>query len=452
MLSQILPSLHAGGDQNWSSVLVGTQLASTERFQDFLKSYVHTGEEPVSKTPVRNNTAQLSGKKEPDPSPETPNPIQDNKIQKASTSSTVGQSELRQNCDQKTQKTPVLKAEPQSVQLRSGGPSTSSAEKISSETDEKEVQSKSSSGTEEPESETSISAEESVKNTPESPAAKDVSLQVLNLTTQIRPESGQTIPSEPVAMQNTATGSAVSAPDNATQSVDDNLAAPIASTLLDSTPEDEVVSVEDDFSVSEQSATQENISFPGTIGSSLTPVSNMRAEGSDAADGSKGQASTVETVSARSDVRSAPAQEDMPVISHLSSASHLNTEIEMSLGEGGKVHVSIDQAEDGERHVHIRAENPDVLQSLAEDKSELFATLNQGIIPISPDQPIIPTDLTLSLMGHFSESSGDGSGQENRLATGDAEHLGSPSISRNKTQASAQSSRTLLRGVVDLTA
>lgn len=455
-MSQILPSVSVGGDLSRSSVLLGTQLASTERFQDFLKSYIHTGEEPVVKVPARSDAAQLVEKKDTDTSLKAPAPAENNTTQKPLTpSAVVGHGALNQKFDQKN---PDLKAGSQSVQFRSDAPSTPSAEKISSEADEKEVQLKPSSRTEEPQSETPSTSSDSVKNTPAGPGSKDASTQVLDPTPQISSETEQVPSSEPVVTQNMATESVSPASDNAaqangTQAVDDSLAASAAYSPLREALEGDEGSVGSGFSVPGQNPEQENVSFSVVTEASLPAAPNVRAEVSEATVGSEGQgAPNVETPSAHSNVRSASAQEDMPVITHTSSDSHLNTEIEMTLGEGGKVHVSIDEADDGERRVHIRAENPEVLQSLSDDKGTLFAALNQSVIPISPDQPVIPTDLTLSLMGNFSQSSEDGSGQENRSATGGAEHPGSSSISRNKTQASVQSSRTMLRGVVDLTA
>ncbi|OAG72071.1 Flagellar hook-length control protein FliK [Gluconobacter japonicus] len=447
-MSQILPSAYVGGDHSQSSVLVGAQLASTERFQDFLKSYVHTGEEPVAKAPAHRDVAQLGQKKDTDTSLKTRNPVEDNKAQKASSPSAAEeQNALSQKSDQKIQKSPESKADTQPVQLRSDRP-LPPAEKISFDSAEKDGQSKSSFETEETKSDASSIPVKAVQNTPAVPAGRGDSNQVLNLAIQISPESEQVLSSEPVSIQNTATGRVAPECDNAIQPVDDNLADSAVPSLVGDTSEGEGKSVGNGFSVLEQMPAQENIPSSETSASLLTSAPNVGAE---ASDGSKRQAPSVETVSVRSDVRSIPAP-DIPVISHTSSDSHLNTEIEMSLGESGKVHVSIDETEGGERHVHIRAENPDVLQSLTDDKSNLFSTLNQSVISVSSDQLIIPTDLTLSLMGNFSQSSRDGSGQGNRSTAEDAEHPGSSLMSRNKTQASVQSSRTMLRGVVDLTA
>jgi len=285
---------------------------------------------------------------------------------------------------------------------------------------------------------------EGIDNISGSSASKDVPDQTFNFTTQISAESEQISLSQMPRKQNVAPeggDSALALEDamNASASSDDLSAE---KTLMSG----------DNFFVPEQSSEQEDMSFSEAVSSlSDASVPDARMEISDVTNGRKEQTHFNEPVSERPEVRVAPVQ-DMPIISHASADRRLNTEIEMSLGESGKVHVSIEEAEDGERHVHIRAENPDVLQSLADDKGSLFATLNQSIIPISTDQPVISTDLTLSLMGGFSQNSENGSPQERHLTTENAEHPASSSISRNTTQASIQSSQRMLRSVVDLTA
>lgn len=444
-MSQILPSTHVGEGQNWASVSVGAQLASTERFQDFLKSYVHTAEEPAVNRPVRKNVVQDVEKKAPDPSAETRRITRTDKNQSAVSSGGENRVGLGFQVNRKASAPAELRADIRSIQSGADKRVAVPIATGSSVSSEEPMQVKPSSRQEGLQSDPSTPSVD-VDNISASSAGKGASDQTFNFTTQISAESEQVPPSQSVLKQNLALGGgdlAVTLPSEET------ISSPVASNDLSA---EKTLSPEDNFFVSEQSSEQENMSFSETVSSlSDASVPDARMEISDVTNGRKEETHFYEPVSGRFEVRVAPVQ-DMPIISHASADRRLNTEIEMSLGESGRVHVSIEEAEDGERHVHIRAENPDVLQSLADGKESLFATLNQSIIPISTDQPVIPTDLTLSLMGNFSQNSENGSAQERHSITEDAEHPASSSISRNTTQASIQSSQRMLRSVVDLTA
>ena len=444
-MSQILPSTHVGEGQSWASVSVGAQLASTERFQDFLKSYVHTAEAPAVNRPARKNVVQGVEKKDPGPSVETCRIARTDKNQSAVSSGGENRVGLGFQVNLKASATPELRANIRSIQSGADKRALAPITTGSSVSSEEPMHGKPSSRQEGLQSDPSTPSVD-VDNISASSAGKGSSDQTFNFTTQISAESEQVPPFQSVLKQNLALGGrdlAVTLPSEET------ISSPVASNDLSA---EKTLSPENEFFVSEQSSEQENLSFSEVVSSlSDASVPHLRMEISDVTNGRKEQTHFNEPVSGRSEVRVAPVQ-DMPIISHASDDRRLNTEIEMSLGESGKVHVSIEEAEDGERHVHIRAENLDVLQSLADDKERLFATLNQSIIPISTDQPVIPTDLTLSLMGNFSQNSENGSAQERHSITEDAEHPASSSISRNTTQASIQSSQRMLRSVVDLTA
>ncbi|KXV20077.1 hypothetical protein AD935_13525 [Gluconobacter japonicus] len=444
-MSQILPSTHVGEGQSWASVSVGAQLASTERFQDFLKSYVHTAEEPAVNRPARKNVVQDVEKKAPDPSAETRRITRIDKNQSAVSSGGENRVGLGSQVNRKASAPAELRADIRSIQSGADKRVAVPIATGSSVSSEEHMQVKPSSRQEGLQSDPSTPSVD-VDNISASFAGKGASDQTFNFTTQISAESEQVPPSQSVLKQNLVLGGGALA---VTLPSEETISSPIASNDLSA---EKTLDPEDNFFVSEQSSEQENMSFSETVSSlSDASVPHARMEISDVANGRKEETHFHEPVSGRSEVRVAPVQ-DMLIISHASADRRLNTEIAMSLGESGKVHVSIEEAEDGERHVHIRAENPDVLQSLADDKERLFAILNQSIIPISTDQPVIPTDLTLSLMGNFSQNSENGSAQERHSITEDAEHPASSSISRNTTQASIQSSQRMLRSVVDLTA
>lgn len=443
-MSQILPSTHVGERQNWASVSVGAQLASTERFQDFLKSYVHTAEEPAVNKPARKNVVQDVEKKDPDPSAETRRITRIDKNQSAVSSGGENRVGLGSQVNRKASAPAELRADIRSIQSGADKRVAVPIATGSSVSSEEHMQVKPSSRQEGLQSGPSMPPVD--VDASASSADKGASDQTCNFTTQISAESEQVSLSQSVLKQNLALGGGALA---MTLPSEETISSSVASNDLLA---EKTLSPEDNFFVSEQGSEQENMSFSETVSSlSDASVPHPRMEISDVTNGRKEQTHFNEPVSGRSEVRVALVQ-DMPIISHASADRRLNTEIEMSLGESGRVHVSIEEAEDGERHVHIRAENPDVLQSLADGKESLFATLNQSIIPISTDQPVIPTDLTLSLMGNFSQNSENGSTQERHSITEDAEHPASSSISRNTTQASIQSSQRMLRSVVDLTA
>jgi len=434
-----------GEGHSWASVSVGAQLASTERFQDFLKSYVHTAEEPAVNRPARKNVVQGVEKKAPDPSAETHGIARIDKNQSAVSSGGENRVGLGSQVNRKASAPAELRADIRSIQSGADKRVAVPIATGSSVSSEEHMQIKPSSRQEGLQSGPSMPPVD-VDDISASSADKGASDQACNSTTQISAESEQVPPFQSVLKQNLALGGrdlAVTLPSEET------ISSPVASNDLSA---EKTLIPENEFFVSEQSSEQENMSFSEAVSSlSDASVPHPRMEISNVTNGRKEQTHFHEPVSGRSEVRVALVQ-DMPIISHASADRRLNTEIEMSLGESGRVHVSIEEAEDGERHVHIRAENPDVLQSLADGKESLFATLNQSIIPISTDQPVIPMDLTLSLMGNFSQNSENGSAQERHSITEDAEHPASSSISRNTTQASIQSSQRMLRSVVDLTA
>lgn len=138
--------------------------------------------------------------------------------------------------------------------------------------------------------------------------------------------------------------------------------------------------------------------------------------------------------------------EQQPLLYQKSSNGSMTTHIEMNVGHHQKVHVEIGETAAREQRIHINTDNPEVYQSLKDDRDTLLASLAQSSVSVTASQSIIPSDIQISLsqpsfLGMSSQDERQGS---NNQSGGEARG----SSSATDTPAPE---RRFLRGVVDLT-
>ena len=138
--------------------------------------------------------------------------------------------------------------------------------------------------------------------------------------------------------------------------------------------------------------------------------------------------------------------EQQPLLYQKNSNGSTTTHIEMNVGYHEKVHVEIGETPAREQRIHINTDNPEVYQSLKDDRDTLLASLAQSSVSVTASQSIIPPDIQISLsqpsfLGMSSQDERQGS---NNQSGGEARGTSSA------TDTSAPE-RRFLRGVVDLT-
>ncbi|MFT8612074.1 MAG: hypothetical protein ABF727_05470 [Gluconobacter oxydans] len=138
--------------------------------------------------------------------------------------------------------------------------------------------------------------------------------------------------------------------------------------------------------------------------------------------------------------------EQQPLLYQKSSNGNTTTHIEMNVGHHEKVHVEIGETPAREQRIHINTDNPEVYQSLKDDRDTLLASLAQSSVSVTASQSIIPPDIQISLsqpsfLGMSSQDERQGSNnQSGGGARGTASATDTPAPERR-----------FLRGVVDLT-
>ncbi|MBS1096937.1 flagellar hook-length control protein FliK [Gluconobacter sphaericus] len=138
--------------------------------------------------------------------------------------------------------------------------------------------------------------------------------------------------------------------------------------------------------------------------------------------------------------------EQQPLLYQKNSNGRTTTHIEMNVGHHEKVHVEIGETIAMEQRIHINTDNPKVYQSLKDDRDTLLASLAQSSVSVTASQSIIPPDIQISLsqpsfLGMSSQDERQGS---NNKSGGGARETSSA------TDTPAPE-RRFLRGVVDLT-
>lgn len=122
------------------------------------------------------------------------------------------------------------------------------------------------------------------------------------------------------------------------------------------------------------------------------------------------------------------------------------THIEMNVGGSEKIHVEIDGSDGKEHRIHINTDSPEVYQSLKDDHSKLIAALTDNSLPVSGAQSIAKADIQISLsVPSFLDMSSRDERQEGRNRSSGNSRGSTPVSSTSVTE------RRFLRGVVDLT-
>lgn len=450
-MAQIFSSPLSGNIQSQSSFVLGGQLASTERFQDFLKSYAHSDAVSTPKeTATSDEVAHFSRRNESDTH---------SGVQYASYNATENFSGKEGDA-----KLSIIQDDVGTVQKNENEKSAGFADasfllgntKLASPTLGGLKAQSSQPQDNSPVKEVPTEAPDPPQNT--SVSISDRSAPISTQQTNVE-ASTQAAPEIADEMKMGATDGSHSDVVCSAPSVEGppTEGSKLIQSSQSASPAESETSLEssalnadlDGFSIDTSSEERESISEIKASGSVFDEIVSGKSDMKEL-EPVKEQQPSEKTTSLR--FQSAPTITEAPVIRHVSSELHTNTEIEMSLGAEGKVHVSIDEGDDGERHIHVRAESPEILKSFNDDRNNLFATLNQTVLAVSSDQPIIPTDLTLSLMGSFSQGGGEGSSQEGSVDLSRSEEGSTDTQISGQLQESILPSRTILRGVIDLTA
>ncbi|MFT8807367.1 hypothetical protein [Gluconobacter sp.] len=149
---------------------------------------------------------------------------------------------------------------------------------------------------------------------------------------------------------------------------------------------------------------------------------------------------------ADSEERISRHDEQQPLLYQKIDGGNATTHIEMSIGNHEKVHVEIGGDANKEHRIHINTDNPEVYQSLKDDRDTLLATITQNSVSMTDLQPLISPDIQVSLSApSFLDMSSNGKRQE--------ENNQSSGATRGASTANASpvAERRVLRGVVDLT-
>lgn len=424
-MSQILSAAKPGITTGGSTFPVGAPLASEERFQDFLKSYVH------EKTPSsdcaalsRKNTPRLQSEKNvqinrgSEVAKDQPVSIENREVSRSlkplSSATKVSAQPVRSNSvPEKSSKI----SNPVNIARRG---SELSAHKVSTD----------ASFMEAPEVSSSVLQNDVVDEpvTTEEPDLGQHAEQFAQCASDLEGDNGQS------SMSDLSLG--VASFDGASKSAVDQCEV----------KEDPAVSETESVSVAAPTSA-ENIH--------VLQVPNVEAsESLLELPSSELQNSGSEHTSVSSATRDEGSSSSLngPVITHQATYQRLNTQIDIFLEHDGKIRMSVAEDKGGERHIHILAENSEALHSLSTNKESLLSSLSQNLVSLSADQPVISTEVSFGLLGSFSQdyptNSGRDEGQQRPFTACGSSETSSENLSEN----ASVSPRKFLRGVVDLTA
>lgn len=138
--------------------------------------------------------------------------------------------------------------------------------------------------------------------------------------------------------------------------------------------------------------------------------------------------------------------EQQPLLYQKHRNGSTTTHIEMNVGHQEKVHVEIGETTAREQRIHINTDNPEVYQSLKDDRDTLLASLAQSSVSVTASQSIIPPDIQISL----SQPSFLGMSSQDERQGNNNQSGGGARGTSSATDTPAPE-RRFLRGVVDLT-
>lgn len=418
-----------------------TQSASNERFQDFLKSYEHeqarAHAEVAQKTTANNSSATktpAADNSSANQSPKTQSAVQP---AKSVAQEAVDSASVRRNTPEKQPASTAI-ASSDTTQKSASAPSAKQSQACSPTT-------------------ISQSAPQSLRaeNTGKSSASER----------QISPE-------EPTLSESTPERSATpsNAPDQETPNiVSTRQEASVAQDQLQAASEPPADSVPSfsDISAKQASAQNDKVSEAGTENLSVTDVAKMPEPLTASENTSPAQTEIIFDENAPADpspeasstahaenATDAATEEDhvsrhdeqQPLLYQKTNDGTSTTHIEMNIGNHEKVHVEIGETTTKAHRIHINTDNPEVYQSLRDNRESLLASLAQNSAPMPDLHGTAPADIQISLStpSFLDMSSGD-----NRQGGGSHQ----PSTSQNASSANASTTdkRRILRGVIDLT-
>lgn len=141
-------------------------------------------------------------------------------------------------------------------------------------------------------------------------------------------------------------------------------------------------------------------------------------------------------------------------LKHQITDADAKTRLELDLGSQGRLHIEVAQSGSGERHIRIDADNHHVLESIKDDSNTLLSSLSQmqQILPVQQAQSVPPYDLQFGLIGSNVAGGGNGDAQQgsSKNSGGDRSHTGE-GFSSDDGAPPIRSSRSMMRGAIDLT-
>lgn len=115
-------------------------------------------------------------------------------------------------------------------------------------------------------------------------------------------------------------------------------------------------------------------------------------------------------------------------LKHQITDADAKTRLELDLGSQGRLHIEVAQSGSGERHIRIDADNHHVLESIKDDSNTLLSSLSQmqQILPVQQAQSVPPYDLQFGLIGSNVAGGGNGDAQQgsSKNSGGDRSHTG----------------------------
>ncbi|WP_408872975.1 hypothetical protein [Gluconobacter roseus] len=425
-----------------------TQLASNERFQDFLKSYEHEQARAHAEVAHRTTTSSPSAAKSStarsgsaNPSSKAQSAAQSAKpVAQGSTNSAAKgrNTSEKQPVSTKTassaapQKSALASSTRQTNETSSKATSQPRPQQKGAETAGKSQAGASRTATKEVTLSTNVSEfSEAPSNAPDQEKSDAVSTRQETSAPQeqLQVASAQDASSSEPSVDSVANSSVVNAEPTSVQDDKSSEAGSENHTITAATDTPEpLITIEKTLSAHTEAVPDEN----SPADSSKETPSATHAE-------NVAEAANDEEHVSRHD-------EQQPLLYQKTTDGTSTTHIEMNIGNHEKVHVEIGETATKEHRIHINTDNPEVYQSLKDDRSSLLATLAQNSTSVTDLQGAVSADIQISLSTpSFSDMSSGGNRQD-----GNSQQSGS---SRNASSVSARTTdeRRVLRGVVDLT-
>jgi len=418
------------------------QLASNERFQDFLKSYEHeqarAHAEAAQKTTANNSSAPRTS------APDNVTASKPSDAQSVSRSAKSGAQEAVDSAPAHStasakQPASVVSASSDTAQKSADTPSMKPSQQVGSKmTWQPPSQPKGGGAAEQSQpSKTQVATEKAglSENTSELAAASSNAASVKDNPDVVSSPQEASIPSD--RLQTVSEPSAASTPDFA------SVKGAQASAQDDAAPE----------TSSENSIVAEAVNTPKSLNAleNASPAQmEMIPDENVSADPCQETSSSVPAESAADAAGNEDHvfrhDEQQPLLYQKTSDGTSTTHIEMNIGTHEKVHVEIGETATKEHRIRINTDNPEVYQSLKDNRETLLATLAQNSAPVTDLQGSVAADIQISLSTpSFLDMSSGGDRQDGN------HHQSGSSRNASSVNPDTTDERRILRGVIDLT-